>query len=517
MKLAIAALALLTASTAWAGAGDLHLQPCKATKVKQPSKCGTFTVWENRAAKSRTHARPERPRAASDGCEAPSRIRCSCCSAAPGEAATSGGDWYSNDPSLADRDIVLVDARGTGKSNGLHCPLPKDGSLQVFLPTLNVPVLTACRAELEKHADLRYYLTTYAMDDLDDLRAALGYDKINLDGASYGTRAALVYIRQHGEHVRTATLWGSTAMTQPMPLHFATDAEHALQNVFRDCEAEPACKAAFPTLQADYKRTVERAEQGPVRVTVKDPRNNKATEVDLHPDDFAESLRGMIYQPESMRSIPLLLHKAASGNYQAFADYQIGRNVDLNEEILRRPVSLRFTCTEDIDRIDPQQLTANGRGTFLADHRARPHVESCKGMAARQAPGWLRRRSEVRCTGADHGRRQRSRDAADSGEVGGVTTLQRPRHRRASRRAQSSGTHQREMRERYRRAFPADSRSEVAGCLVLEGRQAQTVRCERVRLKPDPQQSQACGSGFSLTTPDRMRTRTTRAPASPQP
>ena len=77
------------------------------------------------------------------------------------------------------------------------------------MPTLNIEVIKACRTELEKHADLRYYLTTYAMDDLDDVRAALGYDKINLDGGSYGTGAVLVYIRQHGEHVRSATLWST--------------------------------------------------------------------------------------------------------------------------------------------------------------------------------------------------------------------------------------------------------------------------------------------------------------------
>ena len=172
----------------------------------------------------------------------------------PGEAAASAAQQFASEPTRATRDLVLVDARGTGKSNGLHCPIPDDGPLQEFLPTLNVPVIKACRPELEKRADLRYYLTPYAMDDLDDLRAALGYDKINLDAGSYGTRAALVYIRQHGDHVRAATLWASTALTQPMPLHFATDSEGALRNVFRDCYAEPACKAAFPTLEADYKR-----------------------------------------------------------------------------------------------------------------------------------------------------------------------------------------------------------------------------------------------------------------------
>jgi pimeloyl-ACP methyl ester carboxylesterase len=170
-----------------------------------------------------------------------------------------------------------------------------------------------------------------------------------------------------------------------MPLHFPTDSEGALRKVFRDCYAEPACKTAFPNLEADYKRTVERIEKGPVRVTVKDPRNGKATEVNLEPDDFAESLRGMIYKPDSMISIPLLLHKAAGGDYQAFADYQIGRNVELNQEIADG-LYFSITCTEDIDRIDPQQLLANGRGTFLADHRARPHMEGCKGWPRGKLP-----------------------------------------------------------------------------------------------------------------------------------
>jgi pimeloyl-ACP methyl ester carboxylesterase len=245
--------------------------------------------------------------------------------------------------------------------------------------------MKSCRPELEKRADLRYYLTPYAMDDLDDLRAALGYDKINLDAGSYGTRAALVYIRQHGEHVRSATLWASTALTQPMPLKFATDTQRALRNVLGDCHAEVACNAAFPGLEADYERAVARIESGPVRVRVKDPRNDKPTDVDLDADAFAESLRGMVYLPEAMRSIPLVLHKAASGDYAAFAEFQIGRNLQLNNEIADG-LYFSITCTEDIDRIDPRQLVANGRGTFLKEHRARPHLEGCQGWPRGQLP-----------------------------------------------------------------------------------------------------------------------------------
>jgi len=97
MKLAIAALALLTASTAWAGAGDLHLQPCKATKVKQPSKCGTFTVWENRAAKSgRTIDLNVHVLQATAAKPKPDPVFVLL--GGPGEAATSAAEWYGDDP-----------------------------------------------------------------------------------------------------------------------------------------------------------------------------------------------------------------------------------------------------------------------------------------------------------------------------------------------------------------------------------------------------------------------------------
>ncbi|HEY7638550.1 MAG TPA: alpha/beta hydrolase [Steroidobacteraceae bacterium] len=378
MRPIIVTLALLFAAHAWAGAGDLRMKPCADPKLEQPAKCGTYTVWENRAAKSgRTIDLNIVVLQATGKDRKPDPLFILL--GGPGEAAASNGpQWYGDDPARTDRDLVFVDARGTGKSNGLHCLIPEDGPLQAFMPTLNIDVIKACRVELQKHADLRYYLTTYAMDDLDDVRAALGYDKINLDGGSYGTGAVLVYLRQHGDHARAATLWSATALTQPMPQYFAKDAENALHNVFNDCYAEAACKAAFPTLEADYRRAVARIESAPVQLTVTDPRSKKPTQVALDADAFAESLRAMLYKPEPMRRIPLLLHKAAGGDYTAFADLQLRRNVELNSAIADG-LYFSITCTEDVDRTDPEQLRENNRGTFLADHRSRPHIEGCKG------------------------------------------------------------------------------------------------------------------------------------------
>lgn len=390
MKPIVATLALLFAASTWAAAGDLRLKACKDPKLTQPAKCGTYTVWENREAKSgRTIDLNVVVLQATSPNRKPDPLFILL--GGPGEGAASAGPaWYLDDPARETRDLVFVDARGTGNSNGLHCPIPDDGPLQTFMPTLTLDALHACRPELEKRADLRYYLTTYAMDDLDDVRAALGYDKVNLDAGSYGTGAALVYIRQHGEHVRAATLWGTTALTQPMPVLFASDAEGALRNVMRDCKAEPACAAAFPALEVDYKKTIRQIEDHVIVLTVTDPRTKQPAQVALDADAFAESLRAMLYKPESIRSIPLLLHKAAdgaaTGDFKGFAEFQLARNIDLNHA-LADGLYFSITCTEDIDRADPQQIRANGRGTFLGDHRARPHLEGCKSWPRGKLPG----------------------------------------------------------------------------------------------------------------------------------
>ena len=104
------------------------------------------------------------------------------------------------------RDVIMVDLRGTGGSNKLVCPQPAD-------PALRVEALQRCLATL--NGDPRAYTSAWATDDVDDVRAALSYDQINLYGGSYGGFAAQVYILRHGDHVRTAAADGTTLLENP--------------------------------------------------------------------------------------------------------------------------------------------------------------------------------------------------------------------------------------------------------------------------------------------------------------
>ena len=124
----------------------------------------------------------------------------------PGETNTKFAREFVNSVFRQSHDIVFVDSRGTGEGHRLACRLPlADDHLESYLQTPFFPAIAeACQRELAQHFDLAQHSTAAMADDLDDVRAALGYEKVNLVGGSFGTYAALMYIRAHGEHVRSA-------------------------------------------------------------------------------------------------------------------------------------------------------------------------------------------------------------------------------------------------------------------------------------------------------------------------
>ena len=128
------------------------------------------------------------------------------------------------------------------------------------------------RQTLERRADLTQYTTSIAMDDLDDVRAWLGYDRINLIGLSYGTRAALVYMRQHPERVRTVTLIGVAPTNLKMPMYHAQAAARAMELLLQQCEQDAQCHEAFPQIRDDWTSVLSQLGREPARAEYSPPR-----------------------------------------------------------------------------------------------------------------------------------------------------------------------------------------------------------------------------------------------------
>src|SRR5215217_8009926 len=174
------------------------------------AKCGTLEVYENRATKKgRMISLYILVLPATGDKREPDPLV--YFAGGPGSAATEDASGIAGAFAKIreHRDLLFVDQRGTGKSHPLNCDFYNHADLQSYLGYFfPLEDVRKCRPQLEANADLKLYTTTIAMDDMDEVRAALGYEQINLFGGSYGTRAALTYLKRYPKRVRTATLQG---------------------------------------------------------------------------------------------------------------------------------------------------------------------------------------------------------------------------------------------------------------------------------------------------------------------
>jgi hypothetical protein len=171
------------------------LTPCRVPKSSDAVLCGSYAVSENRAAQAGRRITLNivvLPAVSPTPVANPVFVLVGGPGLGAASLVTGESQWFAEN-FRRERDIVFVDQRGTGRSHRLSCPFGDGGAMQnSFNDLFPVEKVRACREALEPTADVRLYTTPIAMDDLDDVRAALGYRRINLYGGSYGTLAAPV-------------------------------------------------------------------------------------------------------------------------------------------------------------------------------------------------------------------------------------------------------------------------------------------------------------------------------------
>jgi pimeloyl-ACP methyl ester carboxylesterase len=237
----------------------------------------------------------------------------------PGQAATEVYPQVA--PAFRDvlkhRNVVLVDQRGTGQSNPLQC---EGGDLADDATPDAVRAETArCRDALSKSADLRFYTTTDAVRDLDDVRKALGATQVNLLGISYGTRVAQQYAMRHPANTRTIVLDSVAPNTLIVGNEFAASLEHALDLQFGRCEQSPECVAAVGHPRAELAALMAKLRSTPPMVRYRDPATGESLEEPLTADAVAGLMRLYAYVPLMSSLLPLQLHEAAQGRYDGLA------------------------------------------------------------------------------------------------------------------------------------------------------------------------------------------------------
>ena len=371
---------LQTSSSAHQNGAAIALRPCEVRGIQGPAKCGTFEVFENRATrKGRKISINILVLPATGQQREPDPFF--YFAGGPGSGATEDAPGIARafTKIREHRDLVFVDQRGTGQSHQLECvfydPNDQQSYLGYFFPLEQV---RKCRSDLETTAELTLYTTTIAMDDIDEVRAALGYDKINLFGASYGTRAAMVYLRQHPKHVRTVMLQGVSPTNMYLPGDYPQQTERALQGVLAECAADEACNKAFPNIKSETRAVLDRLIKGPVDVEWQPPNSATPIKVSVSRNVVAEAVRYLLYNPGGASRVPLFVHQAAEGNFTPLAQAALNYRKNL-VGTGSNGMYLTVTCAEDIPWVKRGEGESErfAQNTFLGDYRLQEQREAC--------------------------------------------------------------------------------------------------------------------------------------------
>ncbi len=375
LRLMLLAFVLTTVAAGQIGhAPGVALQSCSVPGVKGSAQCGAIEVLENPALPgsrkieihfavipaAKGHARPDPIVPLLGG---------------PGESAIDAAEWsvHRLEPMLNDRDLLLVDQRGTGQSGALRCHFfSRDNpaeSLQNLFPPVRVE---SCAKDLAKHADLTQYSYRRFADDLENVRRTLGYGQLDLFAGSYGTRAAQVFVRAYPRSVRTIYLGSVVPIDIAIPLPDAKAAQSTMERTLAVCEADAPCRSTFPHVRDEFSQIMERLASARVSVKV----SGHTGTVALSQGRVAEWFRSLLYRPSSAARLPWLIHQANKGDWGPIVNGILEDARDADND-LSFGLLLSITCSDDVPFVREEEVAAATRNTFLGDWRLRQQEAAC--------------------------------------------------------------------------------------------------------------------------------------------
>ena len=252
-----------------------------------------------------------------------------------------------------DRDILLVDQRGTGGSARLDCPFDPDLVAGDYSHARTIADTRECLAGLPY--DPKYFTTSIAVRDLEAVRQALGYPALNLYGVSYGSRVAQHFARRFPESTRTVVLDGVVPPQLPLGPDIAIEAQRAVDEIFARCNEDAACRKAFGDVAAHFSELRDRLDAEPVEVRLPNPVSGAFETMSFGRMEFAAAIRLLAYHPSTIALIPLVVDAAWQGNYVPLAaQYQL--TVAELSDALALGMHNSVMCSEDVPYFDDRQI-----------------------------------------------------------------------------------------------------------------------------------------------------------------
>lgn len=269
------------------------------------------------------------------------------------------------------RDIVLIDQRGTGKSYGLQCDF--DDLDTAFVEPAKA--VKQCRAQYD--IDVRHFTLENVIRDTDEIRARLGYEQLNLWGGSYGTKSISLYLKRYPERVRAVIVDG---VLPPDSLLFAStpkSAERSIGKLIVDCQAQASCHDVFPNFEEQIEALLERAVKGGLVYKGTDPVSGKYIEQDFNFEMAVESIRSVLYSSQGTTILPYIVNEAYNGNLAPLVASML--NGAGMSKSMYLGATLSILCGSDVERMSADDAMKAGEGSFARDSYFRFWRRNCDG------------------------------------------------------------------------------------------------------------------------------------------
>lgn len=273
------------------------------------------------------------------------------------------------------RDIVLIDQRGMGDSAPLTCEMPEADLSTMDSEAANEAyqqMIKDCASNLE--ADVAQYTQDIANQDIHDILVALGYDKVNLYGASWGTRSALLYANQYPEQVRSVTIDGTAPLSNKVPLYFTRDAEATIKRLLKDCAEDAGCAEAFADLDQRFDDFLNNFPAEGIATTIADPNTGKLIEVNVSKDAVLGAIRTILYSPVMTRMLPLAMEKMLANDFRPLAGILSGAG----DAGMTLGATLTILCAEEFSRFTEAEMAERAQDGFEAGTFTKMMYESCQ-------------------------------------------------------------------------------------------------------------------------------------------
>jgi len=339
---------------------QLSVENCHVKGIRQQVQCGTYSTPEN-------YAQPNGVKIDINFVVLPAidnskeKLPLMFLAGGPGQAAAElSAQIYSGFREIRKtRDLILIDQRGTGKSQPLQC----EDSLDIdpyssMAEDFSADDIEQCLAQLS--GDLSQYNSENSIRDFDAVREALGYQQVHIYGGSYGTRAGLVYMRMFPDSLKSVVLDSVGPIEVPIGL-FGKSVEQSFTKLTENCQADSFCAQQYPDVAEEFAAISSRLSLIPARVKIAHPRLGTNIEFVISKEKFISTVQMQLYSMQTRSLIPLLIHQAYLGDYKPLAGL-----IAQSEGGMGIYIGLHFNivCNEDYPRISAQMKAADANNNF---------------------------------------------------------------------------------------------------------------------------------------------------------